>query len=94
MTYLITAITISLTILGIHYILSSLLANLLDISLDDIQDQFGVVSLPIIVCPTCMTSLWGIPLLLLYPYDFTNYELFITFFQIGFFNYVATKYIP
>lgn len=94
MEYTFVALTISLCILGVHYILSSLLANLLDISLDDILDQFGKVSLPIIVCPTCMTSLWGIPLLLLFPYDFTNYELFITFFQIGFFNYVATKIIP
>jgi hypothetical protein len=94
MTYTLIALTISFTILGVHYILSSLLDNLLDISLDDILDEFGKISLPIIVCPTCMTSVWGLPLLLLFPYDLTNYEYFITFFQIGFFNYVFTKLIP
>jgi len=94
MTYTFIALTISITILGIHYIVDSLINNILGITLDEVYDQFGKISLPIIVCPTCMTSVWGIPLLLLFPYNFTNYELFITLFQIGFFNYVASKFIP
>lgn len=94
MIYTLIALTISLCILGVHYTIDSFVNNVLGISLDNIYDEFGKISLPIIVCPTCMTSVWGIPLLLLFPYDFTNYELFITFFQIGFFNYVFTKLIP
>ncbi len=93
MIYLITALTISITILGIHYLSESILSNLLGITLDDIYDEFGKVAFPIIYCPTCMTSLWGVPLLALFPETFTFYEYVLIFFQIGFFNHVVSKYI-
>lgn len=94
MIYILTALTISLTILGLHYTIESLLNNLLGVSLDDIEHEFGKASYPIIYCPTCMTSFWGLIFLISCPFvNFNYYEYIITFFQIGFFNYAISKFI-
>ena len=93
MIYTLTALCISLTILGIHYTLESVLNNVLGVSLDDIYEKYGKISMPLIVCPTCMTSFWGSLLIIAYPAHFEFVECFFILFQIGFFNYVFTKII-
>lgn len=91
--YLLIALNISIIILGIHVLAESLFKNLLNIELDDIYRLYGNWSMPLLVCPTCMTSFWGTLLVLSYPDNYSFFEGFMILMQVGFINYVVSKII-
>lgn len=90
---IITAFSISLAILGFHYTFESFYKNVLGLDFDTIYDKLGRWSMPLIYCPTCMTSLWGVTLLYFSNLDYTAIQYILTLFQIGFINYVVSKHI-
>jgi len=89
MMYVLTAFNISIFILGIHVLTESVLLNLFKLDFDKVYEKLGKISMPLIVCPTCMSSLWGVPLAYLVSCQW--YEVFILVPQIALFNYVFSK---
>lgn len=95
MIFLINSLIVSVIILGYHLLMDFLISDWFNLSLSDIYDKYsGKWQLyflkPLLLCPVCMTSIWGIGLYFLFYEDVTY--LFFHIGAVGLFNYLISKH--
>jgi hypothetical protein len=92
--HLITVLLSSLTILGVHEVVSSLLYTWTG---RDLNDWYAVLNepkwaKPLIFCPLCMTSVWGVPVLL--AWGLHTWHILPALFALAGVTYIIDRLIP
>lgn len=95
MILILNSLIASMVIMGAHILIDFLLSDWFKIENTDVYDKYSgrwqlKILKPLFLCPTCMTSVWGIPLFfLMFEFDIVTFFSFISI--VALLNYLISK---